>query len=598
MKFFKTLIAATLGTFLAGILMFLVLAVILSSAGDEPEPYVRNNTVLKMNISGALPATTTPNPLERLLNPASAQPLSLELLKENLKKAAVDDNIKGVLFEIDFVGEGWANLQEAHRMITQFRDSTDKFIYAKTNDAGFNEKGFYLATAADSIFSPPESFFEFDGFYTQVTFYQGLFEKLGIEPEIARHGKFKGAIEPYIRKEMSDANEYQLTQLIEGVTRTFLQAVSGQTGRSIQELNTLLNNAPTMTAAFGYEQGLIDSLLYSHQLDSLITQRMGIEDEDDTFHTIEGDRYARVSNATAGLDDIDADGKVAVIYASGMIIPQLSDDSGILGRQQFITAPWFKKQLNKATDDDDVKAIVLRINSPGGSGSTSDVIWQMIRETSEKMPVIVSMGPVAASGGYYIAMAADSIVAEPTTITGSIGVFSTKFNTQPFFNKELGITFDEVRSHPHADWLSMTRGFTPTEEKAFERFADRFYQTFITKVAKSRNMSKEQVDEVADGRIWLGAAAKEHRLVDVLGGLDKAIAIAAKEANLESYETEDFPEQKDIFQLLMGSAQTKMQTWLGGSSWETEKLQKLRQQFNLFNKHELMLLFPYQFIIE
>lgn len=598
MKFFKTLIAATLGTLLALFVLFIVLAITISSAGDEPEPYVRDNTVLQMDISGALPARTVENPFDKLLDPTARRPLSLEVLKQNLTKAAADDNIKGVLLEIDFVAEGWANLQEAHRMISQFRDSTDKFIYAKTNDAGFNEKGYFLATAADSIFSPPESFFEFDGFYTQVTFYEGLLEKVGIEPEITRHGKYKGAVEPYIRKEMSDENEYQLTQLIDGITGTFLEAVSQQSGRSIDELNTMLNNTPTMTAAYGYEQGLIDSLIYGHQLDSLITRRMGFEDSDEQFNTIAANRYAQVSYASAGVEDIETDGKIAVIYASGMIIPEISEGGFPFSSQQFITAPWFKKQLEKATDDDDVKALVLRINSPGGSGSTSDVIWQMIRETSEKMPVIVSMGPVAASGGYYIAMAADSIVAEPTTITGSIGVFSTKFNAKQLFNDELGITFDEVKSHQHADWLSMTRGFTPSEQKAFQAFADRFYDTFITKVAKSRGMTKQQVDEVGQGRVWLGTDAKEHQLVDVLGGLGDALTIAAKKANLDAYETESYPKQKGLFQLLMGSSTSKVQTWLGGSSWESEQLQKLKQRFSLLNKHDLMLLFPYEITIE
>ena len=598
MKFFKTLIAATLGTLLALFILFIVLAITISSAGDEPEPYVRDNTVLEMSLSGALPARSIENPFDKLLDPTSGQTVSIELLKQNLNKAAADDNIKGVLLEIDFMAEGWANLQEAHRVIAQFRDSTDKFIYATTNDAGFNEKGYYLATATDSVFSPPASFFEFDGFYTEVTFYDGLFEKLGIEAEITRHGKYKGAVEPYLRKDLSEENEYQLTQLIEGTSNTFLQAVSQKSGRSVDELNTLLNSTPSMTAEYGYEQGLIDSLIYGHQLDSLITQRMGLADKDDSFNTISSNRYAKVSNSSAGIEGLDADGKIAVIFASGMIIPEMSDGGGVFSNQQFITAPWFAKQLEKATDDDDVKAIVLRINSPGGSGSTSDVIWEMIRETREKLPVIVSMGPVAASGGYYIAMAADSIVAEPTTITGSIGVFSTKFNTKQFFNDELGITFDDVKSHEHADWLSMTRGFTPSEQKAFQAFADQFYDTFITKVATSRGMTKQQVDEVGQGRVWLGADAQKQQLVDVMGGLDDALNIAAEKANLEEYETESYPKQKDLFQMLMGSAQSKAHTWFGGSTLKNEQLEKLKQQFSLINKHDLMLLFPYQINIE
>lgn len=598
MKFFKTLIAATLGTLLALVVIFIVLAITLSTVGEEPEPYVRDNTVLKLNVSGALPARSIDNPFDELLNPTRQKAVSLETLKNNLTKAAADDNIKGVLLEIDFVTEGWANLQAAHRAITQFRDSTDKFIYAMTNDAGFNEKGYFLATAADSVFSPPESFFEFDGFYTQVTFYDNLFERIGVEAEITRSGKYKGAVEPYLRDDLSKENEYQLTQIIDGVSSTFLEAVSKKSGKSVEELNNLLNGTPHLTAGYGYEQGFIDSLMYAHQLDSLITRRIGFEDEDDTFETITNSRYAKVSNESAGIEDLDSDGKIAVIYASGIIIPEIAAGGGFLNNQQFITAPWFKEQLEEATEDDDVKALVVRINSPGGSGSTSDAIWKMIQETREKMPVIVSMGPVAASGGYYIAMAADTIVAEPTTITGSIGVFSTKFNTKQLFNDELGITFDEVKSHEHADWLSTTRGFTPSEQKAFQAFSDSFYDAFITKVAQSRGLTKPQVHDVAQGRVWIAADAQQQKLVDVLGGLDKALHIAAEKAELEEFETEDYPKAKDLFQLLMGSTQSKVQSWFGDSILGNEHIQKLDQQFSMMKKQDLMLLFPYDISIE
>ncbi|MBN2731248.1 MAG: signal peptide peptidase SppA [Balneolaceae bacterium] len=598
MKFFKTLIAATLGTLLALVVIFIVLAITLSTVGEEPEPYIRENTVLKLNVSGALPARSIDNPFDELLNPTRQKAVSLETLKNNLTKAAADDNIKGVLLEIDFVTEGWANLQAAHRAITQFRDSTDKFIYAMTNDAGFNEKGYFLATAADSVFSPPESFFEFDGFYTQVTFYDNLFERIGVEAEITRSGKYKGAVEPYLRDDLSEENEYQLTQIIDGVSSTFLEAVSKKSGKSVEELNNLLNGTPHLTAGYGYEQGFIDSLMYAHQLDSLITRRIGFEDEDDTFETITNSRYAKVSNESAGIEDLDSDGKIAVIYASGIIIPEIAAGGGFLNNQQFITAPWFKEQLEEATEDDDVKALVVRINSPGGSGSTSDAIWKMIQETREKMPVIVSMGPVAASGGYYIAMAADTIVAEPTTITGSIGVFSTKFNTKQLFNDELGITFDEVRSHEHADWLSTTRGFTPSEQKAFQAFSDSFYDAFITKVAQSRGLTKPQVHDVAQGRVWIAADAQQQKLVDVLGGLDKALRIAAEKAELEEFETEDYPKAKDLFQLLMGSTQSKVQSWFGDSILGNDHIQKLDQQFSMMKKQDLMLLFPYDISIE
>jgi protease-4 len=596
MKFFKTLIAATLGTFLALFLIFIVLAITVSSAGDETEPYVRENSVLSMNISGALPARIVKNPFDELLNSGSGASMSLENLKQNLTKAAADDNIRGVLLEIDFVTESWANLEEAHRTISQFKDSTDKFIYATTNDAGYNEKGYYIATAADSVFSPPESFFEFDGFYSQVTFYDGMFEKIGIETEITRSGKYKGAVEPYFRKELSEANEYQLTQIIDGVSSTFIDAISQKTGQSNEALNALLNGTPHLTARFGYEQGLVDSLLYTDQLNAHLKTRLGV-DEDDDFETINNNRYAKVSNASAGVEETESDGNIAVIYASGPILPGAPTDSPF-GFQQLITASSFRAQLDEATEDDDIDALVVRINSPGGSGSTSDAIWRMLQETKEQMPVIVSMGPVAASGGYYIAMAADTIVAEPTTITGSIGVFATKFNARQLFNDEIGITFDQVKSHAHADWLNMTRSFTATEEKAFQQYVDGFYDTFITKVAQSRGLTKQQVDDIAQGRVWTGADAKEQQLVDVLGGMDEALNIAAKKAGLNGYSIESYPKSKDLFQMLMGATETKVKSMLSGTVFSSKKVQDMRRELAMLQKHNPLLLLPYNITIE
>lgn len=594
MKFFKTLIAATIGTLLAMVILFFVLVFAAISTGGEPEPYVRDNSVLKMNISGTLPARQNIDPIEELLDLAPVNTISLVTLKENLRKAAADESIKGVLLEIDFVGEGWANLQEAHRTITQFRDSTDKFIYATTNDIGYNEKGYYLATATDSVFSPPESFFEFDGFYSQVTFYDGLFEKVGVQTEITRSGEYKGAVEPYIRKELSEANEYQLTQILNDVSSEFVNAAAQKTGRTADDLNNLLNEMPRLTASFGYEEGLIDSLLYTNQLDSLINKRIGLTNGE-SYKSIDGNRYAKVSNASAGVETPDSEGKIAVIYASGPILPGLGNSP--FG-EQLITAPWFKEQLEAATEDDDVQALVVRINSPGGSGSTSDAIWNMLQETKTEMPVIVSMGPVAASGGYYIAMAADSIIAEPTTITGSIGVFATKFNTKQLFNEQLGITFDQVKSHQHADWLLPTQSFTESEQQAFQSYVDKFYDTFISKVAQSRGLTKQQVDDVAQGRVWTGADAKEENLVDVLGGMDTALSIAAEKAGLQAYETESFPKSKDLYQLLMGAAQTKVKSMVAGTFLESKEMNQLQRQVSIMKKRDAMLLFPYDLVIE
>lgn len=599
MKFFQTLIAATLGTLIALFLVFIVLFLTITSSSSEPEPYIRDSTVLKLELSGTLPARTSTNPFDELFNPGSNDKVSLQTLKENLEKARAHDKITGVWLEIDFMTEGWANLQEAHRMISTFRDSTDKFVYASTNDLGYNEQGFYLATAADSIFSPPGSLFEFDGFYSQVVFYTGLFEKVGIEATVARRGKYKSAGEPYFRKELSEESRYQLDEILNKTSGTFVEAVSKKTGKSEEEINSLMNSGPNMMAEFGFESGLIDSLMYSDQVESLIKQRLDIDDEGD-LKTVSNGRYAKVTSSTAGIEVDETDDRIAVIYASGLIVPEITSNSPF-DNQQFITVNFFEKQLEEVRKDDNVKALVIRINSPGGSGSTSDAIWNMIQETRKDIPVIASMGPVAASGGYYIAMAADSIVAEPTTITGSIGVVSTKFNASQLFNEELGLTFDEVKSHEHADWLLPTNDFSPSEEKAFSQFVDDFYDVFITKVADSRGLTKQQVDEIAQGRVWTGEAAKEQQLVDMMGGMDTALQIAAERAGLETYGVVNYPEPKDLYQMLMGSAQTRVQTWLGESWFNnsyTRELEKASQRMELLKKQRILTLFPYDITIQ
>ncbi|MCW9705937.1 signal peptide peptidase SppA [Fodinibius salsisoli] len=596
MNFFKTLIATILGIFLSLGLILIILLVTISSSSQEPEPYVRDNTVLKIGLRGSLPAKTSTNPLDKVLGEDTNNKVSLETLKENLTKAQAHENIKGVWLEIDFVSGAWANLQEAHRLISAFRDSSDKFIYASTNDIGYNEKGYFLATAADSIFSPPETFFEFDGFYSQVMFYDGLFEKLGIEAEVTRHGKYKGAVEPYYRKEMSEENEYQLTQLLNQVNSTFVSAVSQKSGRSVEELNTLMNGQPHLDSHFARKEGLIDSLMYADQLEELIKQRIGLEDDTD-FKTISNKRYARVSASSSGMESSSPSDKIAVIYANGPIMPDTNSDSPLSNRQ-IITGTFFEEQLEKIRNDEDVKALVIRVNSPGGAGSTSDLIWRKLQNMKEKMPVIVSMGGVAASGGYYISMGADSIVAEPTTITGSIGVFATKLNTKQLFNEKLGLTFDAVKTHEHADWLAQNRGLTPPEAKALQQYVDTFYQAFITKVADSRGMTVEQVDGLAQGRVWTGADAQENGLVDVLGGFDKAVTIAAEKAELSDYSLEKYPKPKSFYELVMSSANTKAQAWLNNSWFSLTELQGIKQNISLLRQRHALTLFPFEINIQ
>lgn len=562
MNFIKTVFASFIGFVLGVILLFIVafFFAISISWSSKPEPYVSANSVLSIKLLGNIPDRIQKNPIDKFLHNRELSDVSLRNLKMNLDKAAADKRIKGIWLHLDYLSASWATLTDVRNKLMQFRQKSGKFIYCSTGDIGYNEKSYYVATAADSIFCPPESYFEFDGFYLQTTFFKGLMDKLGIEPEISREGKYKSAVEPFIRKDYSEANKQQLTELLHDVNTTFLDAVSKRTGHSVQELEGWLNEAPHITAQFAMNHHLINGLLYPGEVKAHIEHRLGVEDSS-ALNTISFDRYTEVSPSKAGLKIPQTSNRVAVIYAEGEIVP-MSPTESPLDQTKYITANDFRDELNKVESDPDIKALVVRVNSPGGSGSTSDLIWKMLEDAKKKMPVIVSMGSLAASGGYYMSVAADTIVAMPNTITGSIGVFGTKFNTKKMFNNKLGITFDVVKSSKYADWMVSTKPFTDTEQKAFQHFIDEFYQTFVHRVAQSRGLRPSFVDSVAQGRIWTGQDALKEHLVDVLGNLDDAISIAAKKAGLQQYNVVMYPKPKSFLERFTQSLDTKTETWL------------------------------------
>lgn len=315
--------------------------------------------------------------------------------------------------------------------------------------------------------------------------------------------------------------------------------------------------------------------------------------ENQNFHTISGRQYAQISPDKVGLQQPAADGTIAVLYANGIIMNGGGHTSRF-GQQTIITAPWFRKQLTHITGNPRVKALVIRLNSPGGSASASDVIWNLIRQTTKQMPVVISMGPVAASGAYYISSAADAIVADPTTITGSIGVFAIHFNAKQFFNNKLGITFDNVESNKHANWLSPVHEFTPVEKEAFKENITAFYHNFLKKVAQGRGMTIEQVNDIAQGHVWSGVDAKKHNLVDKLGGLQKAIHLAAKKAGLSHYETLALPHPKGLLFQFSRFIRTRVETAFNNVFSQTKKVRTFMQKMNLLRQRGAMLLFPYQ----
>jgi len=431
LRFLGNLFTTVLGVFLSIFILFLITIGIFASQTSKPTTYVRSNSVLNITFSGSLPERVTEDPFQDLLEPESPK-ISIEMIRVNLKKAASDDRIKGIILELKSFSASWATLQEIHRNLVQFKKS-GKFIYAYTDDMGMDEVAYYIATATDKIMSPPESFFEFDGFYVQGEFYKNIFDKVGVKPEITRYGKYKSAIEPYIRTNFSNESREQLNAILSNNMDEFLGAISESRSISTIELTKYLNAAPDMSVRKAFERKLLDSLVYPNEFELLVKEKLEIKPSSKLNKvSLKSYNLAVVKSETA-----TSDGKVAVIYAEGIIVPQAPNQFDKTG---YLTYRDIDKAINKALDIKDVKAIVLRINSPGGSGTTADLMWNKIKVAKEKVPVIASMGSVAASGGYYIAVAADTIFAENTTITGSIGVFSTKFNLENLAEEKIGRT--------------------------------------------------------------------------------------------------------------------------------------------------------------
>ncbi len=557
MGFIKSFLASLLAIFVSLFLLFIFVLILVVSSSRESEPFVRDGTILEVRMGNTLMELPPSDPLTMLFMDPSREPVTLRGLRANLEKAAADDRIEGVWFKMNNISAPWTNLISLRDEMIAFREESGKFIYVSTDDIGFNEQSYFLATAADSIFSPPETFFEFDGFFIQAAFFMDLLDKIGVEAEVFRAGEYKSAVEPFFRRDLSDENEEQLQAIIDNVADTFLAAVSERTGMSREELDNLLNESPILTSRGAYEAGLVDLLTYPDDVEQRIENRV-IENGNKELRTITYQRYNRVKKSTAGVKETSTKDKIALIYASGNIMPEFESESIFPGSDDNITYRNFSKSLEDALEDDNVKAIVLRITSPGGAGSTSDLIWNKIREASHEKPIIASMGSVAASGGYYIAMAADTIVASSQTITGSIGVFGLVMNMQELFNDKLGIHFDAVTSHDHSLWISPDKPMSEAARRHYQEFVDNFYEVFLERVALSRDMTVDEVAEVAGGRVWTGIQAHEVGLVDVVGELPAAMAIAAEKAGIEEYQIEIYPKPKSIFDLFSGSAQAQV----------------------------------------
>ena len=544
MKFLGNVLAVIVGlivfTGLSLMILFGIIGII--AASSEKEVKLDEPTLLHLNLNGRLLVERTSD--DDFNFGAFGDPFGNQLnaglvnLKKAIAEAKTNENIKGIYLNTGLIMAGQANLLELREALIDFKES-GKFILAY--DEAYGEGGYFLASVADEIYLNPLGGIDFNGFSSETIFLKGFFEKVGIKPEIFRVGEFKSAVEPFILDKMSPENRLQTEFFLNDINALAVKQIADSRGMSFDSLMKINSKMLVRKPKDAVAYGLATELLYEDQVHAKLREKLGLGEDDDipTINASDLGSMAKSKNITSS-------NRIAVIVAEGEIVD--GDVEGVISSEKFA------KEIRKARKDDAIKAIVLRVNSPGGSILASEVIWREMVEAKKAKPVIVSMGEVAASGGYYISAPADTIVAQPNTITGSIGIFGMWFNVQELLNDKLGITTDVVSTGELSDFMNAGRPLTEVERTIIQSGVEDGYETFITRVAEGRGMHPDSVKKIASGRVWTGSQAKERGLVDVLGGLDTAIEIAAAKIEAgDDYRVVYYPEQKAWFEEFMSS---------------------------------------------
>jgi len=528
------------------IFMIAIVAGITQSFSSDKEVTLDKKSVLHLTLDFPIKEITSDNPFEMIdFNSMEAKVnMSLFDINRNIEKAAKDKNIKGIFLDLDMLDAGFSSVYEIREALKEFKKS-GKFIVAYSEI--YTIGAYYLASVADEVYLVNEGYMDFKGLQLTQLFFKGTLEKLGIEAQPIRHGKYKSAIEPFINDKMSEANKTQLTSILMSLNNSILKDISESRKISVEQLNIIADSFLIRSPKDALSKKLIDKIAYKDDVINIIVNKCGAKNIED-IDLINLRKYNNVPNK----DKKYSKDKIAVIFAEGEIVDRYSKGEGIINSAKL------SKLIQDARLDNNIKAIVLRVNSPGGSVIASDVIWREMILAKKAKPVIVSMGNYAASGGYYIACMADTIVASPTTITGSIGVFGLYFNFKKLLNDKLGITTEAVKSNKFADLGIPDKPLSESHKLIIQNRLDDIYNGFITKVSEGRKLSINHVDSIAQGRVWTGREAKEIGLVDIVGGLNKAIEIAAKKANVKDYRLTTFPEKEEPFIKLMKSLSGEM----------------------------------------
>ncbi|MBL7778006.1 MAG: signal peptide peptidase SppA [Chitinophagales bacterium] len=535
-QFLKFVLATITGLFLFIVISFFVVLGIAGAASKEKPAKVEANTVLKLDLNYGIPEKTVDDPFAGLTNGdfAPKKAVGLTEIRECIAKAKTDENIKGIYLVMGINDNGYATLEAVRDALIDFKKSK-KFVYAYGEVV--SQKSYYLATAADKIFMNPNGGMELKGFGREIMYYKNMFDRLGIEVQDFHCGAFKSAIEPFVRNNMSEPNREQLKNLYGDVYQHFLSKIAEARGIDTAQLNLIVNTLAAESPEQDKALKLVDEVYYYDQVVSEMKKKVGIEEKED-LKAVELSKYVTTLDK-----NLEPENKIAVVYAEGSIVDGEGKDDEIGGEK-------FAKIIAKLRKDEKVKAIVLRVNSPGGSALASDVMWREIVLAKEKKPVVVSMGDVAASGGYYIAAPASRIFAQPNTITGSIGVFGLLPNAKKMLNDKLGITIDEVEVTKHGVLGGISKPLDSEESAVIQRNVERTYREFKQRVAEGRGKDTAYIETIAQGHVWTGNQGIANGLVDELGGLDEAIAYAAKQANITEYRTKAYPEEKSFAEKL------------------------------------------------
>ena len=499
---------------------------------------VQDDSVLVLKLNVPIAEQEIEDPIAGLLPDGPEMTVGLLQLKETISRAKTDPKIKGILLQTEMIGAGPASIEELRSSLNDFKKS-GKWVVAWAG--AYTESSYYLASVADRVYLNPNGMVEFNGLSAEVMFYKRMFDKLEIKPEVFRVGEFKSAVEPFLRDNLSEENKLQLNAMLGSILNQMITDISEDRKIPAARLREISDKMLVRNADLAVTHGLVDSLLYEDGLHQDLRRRMGLK-KDAKIPFLKYTEY-RKSDKT---EDKRNESEISVIVADGAIMPGKADN-GVVGSVSIIEA------LRRARKSEKVKAVVLRINSPGGSYNASDDMWREIVLTTLEKPVIASMSDYAASGGYYLAMACDTIVARPTTITGSIGIFSVLFDLSGFLGNKIGLTTDEVRTGETGNLFTFFRPLNETEKNIWQKQTDEIYEIFTRKAAEGRGLAHDSLKKIASGRVWTGTQAKSNGLVDIIGGLDDAIRIAAKAGGTTDYSIKYYPRPKSLLDKIVDS---------------------------------------------